>query len=174
MRRVNPHLAVQTSRSFASTLLSDARAMDLDPRLVMAIVTVESHWNIHAVSGAGAEGLGQLLPCTARTLGVDAWSGRSNLRGLTLYLRHLLSLFRDAREPIREAIAGYNAGPLAVERYGGVPPIHETRRYVAKVFAAWHAFKTRLPENPNVDETQAALDAVEAISREQSAYWGAN
>ena len=65
------------------------------------------------------------MPQTARTLGVDPYSGRSNINGLTLYLHKLLAIFHDAREPIREAIAGYNAGPLAVKRYGGVPPFRE-------------------------------------------------
>jgi len=155
---------------YAQELLSDARRMRMDPTLLMAVVTVESHWNPNSRSWAGAEGLGQLLPSTAHTLGVDPWSGRSNLKGMTMYLHRLLSLFHDAREPIRLALAGYNAGPLAVQRYGGVPPIGETRNYVVKVMATWHHFKTRLPSNFN--EIAERIGAAEVVARAQNAYWG--
>ena len=147
--------------------------MRVDPTLVMAFVTVESHWNTHARSYAGAIGLGQLMPQTARTLGVNPYSGRSNIKGLTIYLHRLLSIFRDAREPIREAIAGYNAGPLAVKKYGGVPPFHETQRYVVKVMAAWHGFKSRLPSDPDAVEVADQLTAADAVQKEQTSYWGA-
>jgi soluble lytic murein transglycosylase-like protein len=174
MRSVNPHLAQPTSRLYAAALLDDARRMNVDPTLVMAVVTVESHWNTRARSYRGALGLGQLMPETARSLGVDPRSGRSNLEGLTKYLHTLLGMFRNAREPMREAIAGYNAGPIAVKRFGGVPPFSETRRYVVKVLAAWHGFKSRLPSNPSAIEVADQLSVADAVAKEQTAYWGAN
>jgi soluble lytic murein transglycosylase-like protein len=173
MRSVNPHLAAPISRLYAAALLADAKRNRVDPTLVMAVVTVESHWNVKARSYRGAIGLGQLMPQTARNLGVDPTQGRSNIAGLTIYLHKLLSLFRDARNPIRNAIAGYNAGPLAVKRYGGVPPFAETRRYVVKVLAAWHGFKVALPSNPSALAVASQLSLAESVSKEQMSYWGA-
>ncbi len=173
MRTVNHHLAQPISRLYAAALLADSRRNRVDPRLVMAVVTVESHWNVHARSWAGALGLGQLMPQTARTLGVDPNSGRSNIYGLTVYLHRLLSLFHDARQPMQEAIASYNAGPLAVKHYGGIPPFAETQRYVVKVLAAWHGFKARLPENPSALAVADQLSIAESVSRAQTSYWGA-
>ena len=140
---------------------------------MMAVVTVESHWNVRARSYRGAIGLGQLMPETARTLGVNPREGRSNIAGLTAYLHQLLSLFRDARNPIRNAIASYNAGPVAVKRYGGVPPFAETRRYVVKVLAAWHGFKVALPSSPSALDVAEQLSLAETVSKQQNSYWGA-
>jgi len=175
MRSINPHLQVGESRAYASALLTNSRKMHVDPLLVMALVTVESGWNVRAESIDGAEGLGQIKPGTARVLGIDPWSPRSNIRGITMYLHRLLGLFGEARQPIREALAGYNAGPIAVKRYGGVPPIPETRRYVAKVLSALHAFRLRLPAamHFNVRTAVAVADTAALIDRSQAAYWGA-
>jgi soluble lytic murein transglycosylase-like protein len=178
MRAVNPRLQEGQSRVYATALLADSRAMHVDPTLVLALVTVESHWNARAVSVHGAEGLGQIKPGTARELGVDPWSGGSNLRGVTLYLHRLLRLFREARQPMREALAGYNAGPHAVQSYGGVPPLSQTRRYVTKVLATWHAMRSRLGnvarlalEPPLI--RPAILDSERAYDDDNAAYWGA-
>jgi|GEM_PF-1918541 len=169
----NPHLRTRQSRAFADALLASARRDGVDPRLVMAVVTVESHWNARAVSIHGAEGLGQLKPSTARALGVDPRSGQASLRGITRYLHRLLAMFATSRQAMREAIAGYNAGPIAVARAGGVPPRPETQRYVAKVLAALHAFSARLPAAPTVDAVASELDATRTLDRDQAAYWGA-
>jgi soluble lytic murein transglycosylase-like protein len=172
IRAVNPHLRAGLSRAFADALLANSRRNHVDPRLVMAVVTVESHWNARAVSIHGAEGLGQLKPGTARELGVNPWSARGNLRGITLYLHHLLSLFASSRQAMREAIAGYNAGPYAVTRAGGVPARAETRSYVVKVLAQLHAFKARLSLNPTVDAVATDLAAAQVLQANQTAYWG--
>ena len=76
MRHFNPHLAMWESRLFASEVLHDSRAVHLDPRFIMAIVTVESHWNKRAISNVGALGLGQLMPSTAALLHVNPSSAR--------------------------------------------------------------------------------------------------
>ncbi len=137
VRSMNPHLALSQCRVYAQDLLANAQRLQLDPALLAAIVTVESHWNPSARSWRGAEGLGQLMPDTARELGVDPSSGRSNLLGTSIYLHRLLGEFRGTQEPMRYALAGYNAGPGAVKRYGGVPPISETQHYVVKVMRVW-------------------------------------
>jgi len=172
IRAVNPHLHASQSRAFADALLMNSRRNHVDPRLVMAVVTVESHWNSRAISVHGAEGLGQLKPGTARELGVDPWSARGNLRGITLYLHRLLGLFKSSRQAMREAIAGYNAGPYAVVAAGGIPQRAETQRYVGKVLAELHAFKSRLSSTPSIDAVAGALDGTEALDANEAVYWG--
>ena len=172
MRSINPRLHVAQTHAYATALLAAAQRSKVDPALVMAVVTVESHWDARAVSIHGAEGLGQLKPGTARELGVDPMSARSNLRGIAKYLHQMLSLFRDAREPIREAIAGYNAGPYAVQRFGGIPHNGQTPHYVAKVMNAWQSLRVRLGGAPDVAAVATALDATTLADKTQAAYWG--
>jgi soluble lytic murein transglycosylase-like protein len=169
VRSMNPHLALWQCDVYARELLDNAHRLHLDPALLAAIVTVESHWDPGARSWRGAEGLGQLMPVTAHELGVDPTSGRANLLGTSMYLHMLMGEFRAARQPMRYAVAGYNAGPNAVKRFGGIPPITETQHYVVKVMRVWHQVKaeTRLmryaePE-PSLQSFDAAVDA----------YWGA-
>jgi transglycosylase-like protein with SLT domain len=103
----------------------------LDPDLVSSVIKAESGFNVRAVSPKGAQGLMQLMPDTASKLGVpDAFDPRANVEGGTRYLRELLERYNF---DLVKALAAYNAGPLRVEQYGGVPPYHETRAYVARV-----------------------------------------
>lgn len=103
----------------------------LEPRLVRALIQVESAWNPAAVSRVGAVGLMQLMPATASLLQVsDPYDPGENVRGGTAFLRRMIDRF-DGR--LELALAAYNAGPEAVERYGGIPPYAETRNYVRRV-----------------------------------------
>lgn len=113
-----------------------ARQQGLNHKLVQAVVQVESGYNPEAVSSKGAMGLMQLMPGTARMLGVsDAFDPQQNIRGGTLYLRQMLERFGD----LKLALAAYNAGPGAVERHEGVPPYRETQRYITKVLSLYQA-----------------------------------
>ena len=176
MRSINPRLQQGQSRAYAAALLTNSRRMHLDPRLVMAVVTVESHWDESAVSVDGAIGLGQFKPQTAHNLGIDARIGKSNLKGITLYLHRLIGLFASSRHAMSAAIASYNAGPLAVEAAGGAAPGYAAQHYVAKVFATWRSFKAKLGSQPARAPSNAlaslAPDAA-TIDRAQAAYWGA-
>jgi hypothetical protein len=110
-----------------------ARLHQVSPDLVKAIIAVESEFDQWAVSSKGARGLMQLMPDTARRLGVaDSFDARQNIFGGTQYLRALLDQFGG---DVDLALAAYNAGPNAVLRYGGIPPYRETRGYVQKVQA---------------------------------------
>ena len=107
-----------------------ARKYGLDPALLKAVARVESDFNPRAVSPKGALGLMQLMPETARIVGVkDPFDPRENLEGAARFLKGLLMEFGD----LRKALAAYNAGPEAVRRYGGVPPYPETLSYVNRV-----------------------------------------
>ena len=103
---------------------------DLSPSLIEALVWQESRWRANAVSPAGARGLTQLMPGTARYLGVDPDDPYSNLEGGARYLREQLNRF-DGN--IEKALAAYNAGPGRVAAAGGIPRIRETQNYVAAI-----------------------------------------
>lgn len=105
---------------------------EVDPALVRAVIHAESAFNPYAVSPKGARGLMQLMPATARMLGVrNSFSPESNIRGGTKYLAQLLKRFRNEAH----AIAAYNAGEVPVNKYNGVPPYSETREYVRRVLS---------------------------------------
>jgi soluble lytic murein transglycosylase-like protein len=104
--------------------------------VIKAVVCTESGFRNDAVSRVGAQGLMQLMPGTARALGVDPTDPEQNIDGGTKYLKRLIDKF-GSLEP---ALAAYNAGPGAVVRYGGVPPYRETQRYVHEVMGHIDAY----------------------------------
>lgn len=117
----------------------------LDPRLVRAVIQVESAWNVRARSAKGALGLMQLMPMTAQRFGVqDPFDARENIRGGTRYLRFLLDRFR---ENLRYALAAYNAGEKAVDAWGDVPPYEETRIYLQRIGMIYSAIQQQTELN---------------------------
>jgi soluble lytic murein transglycosylase-like protein len=137
---------VAAPRELRQRITDHALAQDLDPRLVEALIRAESAFNSRALSHKGAMGLMQLMPETADDLGVEnAFDVEQNLRGGTAYLRQLLDRFDG---DVKLALAGYNAGPGAVEKYRGVPPYRETTDYVKRILADYGATAPRPKVKP--------------------------
>jgi len=110
---------------------ANARAYRLEEALVKAVIKAESNYNPHSRSSKGAQGLMQLIPATAQLMKVDdPFDPAENIRGGSNYLRLMLDQFSGNLDL---ALAAYNAGPNAVQRYGGIPPYTETRQYVQRV-----------------------------------------
>jgi soluble lytic murein transglycosylase-like protein len=109
-----------------------ARKHGVPEDLFLRLVQQESNWNPNAESHKGALGLAQLMPATARRLGVDPSIPKQNLEGGARYLSQQFRKFGSWRL----ALAAYNAGPQAVQKYGGVPPYKETQNYVAKIWGS--------------------------------------
>jgi transglycosylase-like protein with SLT domain len=124
-------VAMSPRRPYDALIIEAAETYGLDPRLIRAVVEVESAFNPVAVSRAGGKGLMQLRPILVRELRVhDPFDPRQNIMGGTRYLRRLLDMHEG---DIRLALASYNAGPRNVARYGGVPPFQETQEYVKRI-----------------------------------------
>lgn len=121
--RAGPHVAAARAA---------ARRQNVPEDLFLRLVQQESGWNPGAVSPKGARGLAQLMPGTARLLGVDPRDPVQNLNGGARYLRQMYDRFGSWRL----ALAAYNAGPEAVEAHGGVPPFNETRTYVRRILGS--------------------------------------
>jgi len=138
---VDAPLPAPSVEHFDGLIASSAAQWHVDKALVKAIVANESAFDPRATSATGAQGLMQLEPATAAELGVtDAYDPQQNVNGGTRYLRGLLDRFRG--DTLR-AVAAYNAGPGAVEKYGGIPPYAETRAYVDNVLESYRRYKLR-------------------------------
>ena len=116
--------------AYAAKIAELSQRFDLSPALLEALVWQESRWRANARSPVGARGLAQLMPGTARDLGVDPDDPFANLEGGARYLRQQLDRFDGDLE---KALAAYNAGPGRVIRAGGIPEIRETKLYVASI-----------------------------------------
>lgn len=124
---------------FDGMIREASQKWNVDESLIRAVIKQESAFDPQATSWCGAQGLMQLMPETAAGLGVkDSYDPQQNIMGGTRYLRSLLDRF-DGN--ISKALAGYNAGPGAVEKHGGIPPYQETQHYVSNVLEFYRGFK---------------------------------
>lgn len=137
-------------------ILSETIGTQISPALVLAVIAVESSGQVAAVSSAGAQGLMQLMPDTARRFGVtDILSPAQNIRGGVAYLDWLMTEFGG---DVVLALAGYNAGENAVKQHGGVPPYAETRDYIPKVLAAYEVARGLCKTQPELITDACALN----------------
>jgi hypothetical protein len=140
-----PALAPAPTKSTSQIVGEASLAHGVDSDFIRSVIQQESAGNALAVSRAGARGLMQLMPGTASKLGVqDSFSSEQNVHGGTRYLRELLERYNG--DAIK-ALAAYNAGPAAVDRYNGVPPYRETRLYVQRVVLNYN--KSKSTETPH-------------------------
>ena len=131
--------AFQRIQEFHDIIINTSRSHDIDPALVYAVISRESSGNPQLVSSKGAKGLMQLMDGTARELGVsNSFDPEENISGGTRYLKQMLNRFDG---DLRLALAAYNAGPGAVEKYGGVPPFQETINYVDRVLESYTKYQ---------------------------------
>jgi soluble lytic murein transglycosylase-like protein len=129
---------------FDGLIVAASQQYLLSAALIKAVVMAESGMNPNAKSHAGAQGLMQLMPATARGLGVtDPWDPEQNINGGSKYLRKNIDRFGD----IRLALAAYNAGPGNVIKYKGIPPFEETQVYVERVMDLYEMFLIERPIN---------------------------
>lgn len=118
-----------------STIDRAAYSYSLDPDLVRVVIQVESSFNPYAVSSKGARGLMQIMPDTAKELGIkNIFNIEENIFGGCKYLRRLLNNYNG---DLQLALAAYNAGPTVVNEHGGIPPYRETRNYVRKILSRY-------------------------------------
>jgi soluble lytic murein transglycosylase-like protein len=156
------HDAALTAADLHQLLAKAGQEHNVAEDLLASVVKAESGGNARAVSRTGARGLMQLMPGTALQLGVaDSFAPEDNVRGGSAYLDWLLTRYHDN---IALALAAYNAGPAAVDKYRGIPPYHETRVYVARVI---HEFNRRVLARA---KTGTALATAQRVSGPGTAY----
>ena len=119
------------AETYDAEIAAAAKKYNLPEKLITSVIKQESNFNASATSAAGASGLMQLMPATARYLGVsDRFDPAQNIMGGAKYLRQMLDQFDNN---VETALAAYNAGPGNVKKYGGIPPFQETQNYVKKI-----------------------------------------
>lgn len=137
-RGMNDSKLAERARNYHQEITRYSSEYSIDFRLIMAVIRNESCFDKSAVSSAGAQGLMQLMPATARSLGVtDSFNPGQNIRGGTKYLSGLVKRYDNN---IKMALAAYNAGPGAVAKYDGVPPYPETQNYIEKVIKSYQRY----------------------------------
>ncbi len=136
--RTNPRIAGADALLFAGATARAARAHSMAPEFLGAVLLQESAYDPRALSSAGAIGIAQFMPDTAADVGLDPYDPFASIDAAAALLGGYVAEYRNRYgDPYAAALAAYNAGPVAVARYGGVPPFDETRAYIALIFDRW-------------------------------------
>jgi soluble lytic murein transglycosylase-like protein len=136
-----PDLVTPSKEELHGYIQAAAKKHQVPAAFVKSIVAAESNFDCQAISPKGAIGLMQLMPETAEAYGVDPKVPEQNIDGGTRYLRVLMDKYHRYRDSMKCVIAAYNAGPGVVDRYRGVPPYRETRKYVTRVLTYFRKFQ---------------------------------
>ncbi|HEY4001252.1 MAG TPA: transglycosylase SLT domain-containing protein [Candidatus Xenobia bacterium] len=138
IRSFNPALPEDQARGLTETIFTTCQGYHVDPRFTLSLMAAESAFQVNAVSRCGAQGLGQLMPGTAARLGVrNAFDPVQNIQGCVKFLNELLSMWGNSSNCLSLVLASYNAGPGAVQQFGGIPPYQETQSYVSYVLSLY-------------------------------------
>jgi soluble lytic murein transglycosylase-like protein len=141
-------VAAETRRLTPQELITHAaEKAGLPPEIVHSVAKIESAYRTNALSPKGAVGLMQLMPQTAAALNVDPYDPQQNAEAGAEYLAQLLEKYKDDKHQVSKALAAYNAGPGAVDKYNGVPPYRETVNYVNSVLADYNKRIAKTPSN---------------------------
>ncbi|HEV3195711.1 MAG TPA: lytic transglycosylase domain-containing protein [Candidatus Cybelea sp.] len=136
--RTNPRVLAAYALLFADATVRAARAQQLPPEFLAAMILQESAYDAQAVSSAGAIGIAQFMPATAADVGVDPYDPFAAISAAAELVGGYVAAYRQRyADSYAAALAAYNAGPLAVAEYRGVPPYDETREYIALIFDRW-------------------------------------
>lgn len=136
--RTNPRIAAGSALTFAGVTARSAQLNSLPAEFLAAVILQESAYDPRAFSAAGAIGIAQFMPDTAAGVGVDPYDPFDSIGAAAALLGDYAAEYRGRyADPYAMALAAYNAGPLAAERYRGVPPYAETREYIALIFDRW-------------------------------------
>jgi soluble lytic murein transglycosylase-like protein len=155
-----PVVSTSPAPTDPKTLVSMAAdAAGLPRALVHSVVRAESAYQVNAVSPKGAIGLMQLMPGTAAALNADPHNPAQNVAAGAMYLRELLLKYQKSNHQVSEALAAYNAGPGAVDKYKGVPPYSETRAYVQRVISQYN--KALPQDNKESPQSTAGTDSLD-------------
>ncbi len=146
------YYAAKTDNVLINKLVSKyAKKYDVDESLIHALIKVESDYDPKAISPAGAKGLMQLMDKTAKLYNVkDPFNPDENIKAGVKHLKMLIDKYND----IEKALAAYNAGETAVEKYGGIPPYKETKRYVKKIMALYTGHDYTVYDTPKEKKTK--------------------
>ncbi len=144
-----------------ATIVKHAIEMGVDPAIALSIARTESGYRHEARSNHGAVGVFQLMPSTARRMGLNPYSLNDNIKGGIMYYKMMYKMFGS----MELALAAYNAGPGNVKRYKAVPPYAETKRFVSKIMTDYH----RLKANPDPAMVKAAAKKVPTAPKVTSA-----
>lgn len=148
------------------SIAKHAIEMGVDPAIALSIARTESGFNHNARSSHGAVGVFQLMPSTAKRMGLNPYSLNDNIKGGIMYYKSMYKMFGS----VELALAAYNAGPGNVKRYQSVPPFSETRRFVSKIMTDYHYYKAN--SDPAIKAAKAAIAqqnaAKQAIAKQQA------
>lgn len=157
----------EKSAPYHDTIMLYANRYGIDHNLIKSVIAVESCYNVSALSPKSAQGLMQLIPATAERFGInDPSDSAQNIRGGARYLAWLIARFKG---DVSKALAGYNAGEGAVDKYDGIPPYRETQNYVVNVLGLYQRLSNKATPTVMASATQALQQDLEGISAELTA-----